>query len=89
VRYGALRRVTLMRYCVSRWRVTTVCYGALRRYVTVRFADALRRALRCVTAVHYSALRLCVAVCYGALRRYVTVRYGALRYVTLRYGALR
>ena len=58
------------------WRVTAVCYGALRRYVTaVRYV-----ALRCVTLMRYG----------GVLRQCVTaVRYGALRCVTLRYGALR
>ena len=42
VGYGcALRCVTLMRYGVSRWRVTAVCYCALRRYVTVRYGALL------------------------------------------------
>ena len=72
--YGALRCVTLMRYGVSRWRVTSlrqcviiVRYGGMLRFVTVRYGGALRS---CVTAVR-------VTVRYGDMLQYVTLmRYG-------------
>ena len=93
VRYGdMLQYVTLMRYGVSRWRVMAVCYGALRRYVTVRYG-----ALRCFTLMRYGGALRCVtlmrcgvtSVRYGAaLHRCITaVHYGVLQhYITTVHG---